>query len=281
MFYFSYTLMVKKMNLFLKGFIIGIAKIIPGVSGAMIAVMFGIYDRLINSITNFFDDKKENFKFLLIVGSGIFLSIVSCSGLIRYFINNYYLVTMMLFIGLIVGGTYNYSRNIDYSFKNIIIIILVILLVVGISVFKIDGNYIIDGSFNDYLMFFIGGVIEIFSSIVPGISGTALFMLIGMYDNILMLFSNVLNFSYVIDNIMIYISYGLGMMISFIIFSIGINYLLKKYRRLFDTIILGLSISSIILLIIMAFSKNFRLVDLVVGIILFIVGVIVSYLFDR
>ena len=128
MFYFSYNLLVNNMNLFLKGFIIGIAKIIPGVSGAMIAVTFGIYDRLINAITNFFDDKKENFKFLLIVGSGIFLSIVSCSSIIRYFILNYYLIVMMLFIGLVVGGTYNYSKNIDYSFKNIIIIFSVVLL---------------------------------------------------------------------------------------------------------------------------------------------------------
>lgn len=273
--------MVNKMNLFLKGFIIGIAKIIPGVSGAMIAVTFGIYDRLINAITNFFDNKKDNIKFLLVVGSGIFLSIVTCSGIIRYFINNYYLITMMLFIGLIVGGSYNYSKNIDYNVKNIMIIFGVVLLVVGISVFKLDGNYIIDGSINDYIMFFIGGIIEIFSSIVPGISGTALFMLIGMYDNILMLFSNVLNLSYVIDNIMIYISYGLGMMISFIVFSIGISYLLKKYRKLFDTIIFGLSISSIILLFIMAFSKSNRLIDFMIGMVLFIIGVIISYLFDR
>ena len=269
------------MNLFLKGFIIGIAKIIPGVSGAMIAVTFGIYDRLINAITNFFDDKNGNFKFLLLVGSGIFLSIVSCSSIIRYLIGNYYLIMMMLFIGLIVGGSYNYSKNIDYNVKNIMIIFSVVLLVVGVSIFKIDGNYIMDGSINDYLMFFNGGVIEIFSSIVPGISGTALFMLIGMYDNILMLFSNVLDLSYVIDNVMIYISYGIGMMISFIIFSIGINYLLKKYRKLFDTIIFGLSLSSIILLIIMAFSKSYRIIDFVIGMVLFIIGVIVSYLFDR
>ena len=99
------------MKLFIKGFIIGIAKIIPGVSGAMIAVSFNIYDKLINSITNFFDDKKNNLKFLIIVGSGILLSIVLCSNMIRYFINNYYLITMMFFISLIVGGTFNFSKN--------------------------------------------------------------------------------------------------------------------------------------------------------------------------
>ena len=263
------------------GFVIGIAKIIPGVSGAMIAVSFSIYDKLINAVTNFFDDKRNNFKFLLLVGSGILLSIVFFSNIIRYLIGNYYLVMMMLFIGLIVGGTYNFARNIEYNTKNIIVILLVILLVLSVSIFNIDNSYQMKGNYLDYGMFFIGGVIEIFSSIVPGISGTALFMLLGMYDNILMLFSNIFNLSFVIDNIMIYISYGIGMMISFIVCAIGISYLLKKYRKLFDTIVLGLSISSIILLVIMAFSNGFRLLDFVIGIVLFFVGVLISYLFDK
>jgi len=269
------------MNLFLKGFIIGIAKIIPGVSGAMIAVSFGIYDKLINAVTNFFDDKKNNFKFLLIVGSGILLSIVTFSNIVRYFIGNYYLITMMLFIGLIVGGTYNFSKNIEYSIKNIMVIILITFGVLFISLFNINNTYTIQGNYLDYVMFFIGGIIEIFSSIVPGISGTALLMLIGIYDNILMLFSNIFNLTFVIDNIILYISYGMGMMISFIVCAIGISYLLKKYRKLFDTIILGLSISSIILLIIMAFSNSFRFLDLIIGIVLFFVGILISYLFDK
>lgn len=269
------------MNLFLKGFIIGIAKIIPGVSGAMIAVSFSIYDKLINAVTHFFDDKKNNFKFLLVLGSGMLLAIMFFSNIIRYFIDTYYLITMMLFIGLIVGGTYNFSKNIKYNFRNNIIIILVVVLIVGISVFNVNNNYTLDGSFLDYVMFFIGGVIEIFSSIVPGISGTALLMLIGIYDNILMLFSNLFNLSFVFNNIILYISYGMGMFVSFIICSLIISYLLKKYRNSFDTVIFGLSLSSILLLIIMAFNSTYRFIDIVIGIILFLVGIIISYLFDK
>ncbi|MBQ2872834.1 MAG: DUF368 domain-containing protein [Bacilli bacterium] len=269
------------MSLFFKGFIIGIAKIIPGVSGAMIAVSFNVYDKLINAVTNFFDDKKNNLKFLLMVGMGILLSIVFFSNIIRYFIGNYYLITMMLFIGLIVGGTYNFSKNIEFNVKNILIIILIIGLMLFISLFNINNNYQMQGNYIDYVMFFIGGMIEIFSSIVPGISGTALFMLLGIYDNILILFSNIFNISFVIDNIMIYISYGIGMMLSFIICTLVISYLLKKYRNLFDTIILGLSISSILLLIIMTFGNSFTIIHLIIGIILFFVGVVISYLFDK
>jgi len=269
------------MDLFLKGFIIGIAKVIPGLSGAMLAVSFSIYDRLINSITSFFDNKKENFKFLLLVGSGILLAIVFFSKVIRYFIGCYYIETMMLFIGLIVGGTYSYSKNIDLNIKNIIIVLLVILFVMLISFGNVSSNYVMNGSFLDYIMFFIGGIVEIFSSIVPGISGTALFMLMGMYDNILMLFSNMLDLSYVFENIMLYISYGIGMFLSFIVCSLIISYLLKRYRNLFDTIVLGLSISSIILLIMMAFRSSFVFIDLVIGIVLFFIGIVISYLLDK
>lgn len=269
------------MGLFLKGLIIGIAKIIPGVSGAMLAVSFSVYDRLIDAITHFFDNKKENFRFLLILGSGIILSIVFFSNVVRFFINEYYLVTMMFFIGLIVGGTSNFSRNVEYNIKNIIIIILVVLLIVGISVFNVNNSYVIKNNCLDNIMFFIGGILEIFSSMVPGISGTALFMLLGIYDNILMLFGNVFNLSFVMDNIMLYISYGIGMSLSFIVCSLVISYLLKRYRSLFDTIVLGLSISSIILLIMMAFKSVFGFIDLVIGIFLFFVGIVISYLLDR
>ena len=270
------------MSLFLKGFIIGIAKVIPGVSGAILAVSFGIYDRLINSITNFFDNKKDNFKFLLVVGSGMLLSIVFFSKIIRYLINSYYIEMMMLFIGLIVGGTLNYSKNVEFSGRNILINILVILFMLIISFGSVSiNNYVISGNFLDYIMFFIGGTIEIFTSIVPGISGTALYMLMGMYDNILMLFSNALNISFVIDNILLYISFGIGMMISFIVFSILISYLIKKYRNLFDTIVFSLSISSIILLFGMIFNGHFNFISMLIGIILFFIGLVISYLFEK
>lgn len=265
------------MNLFIKGFLIGIAKIIPGVSGAMMAVSFNIYDKLINCITHFFDDSKNNLKFLLVFGSGVLLSIVCCSNLVRYFLNNYYLMTMMLFIGFIIGGTFNFSKNVENNKKNVIIVLLVVILVTSISLFNINNNYIVKGILLDYLIFFIGGVVEIFSSIVPGISGTALFMLMGIYDNILMLFGNVININFVFDNIMFYISYGLGMGISFIVFSLLISYLLKKYRNIFDTIVLGLCISSILLLLIMTFKSSFLFFDLLVGIVLCFLGIFISY----
>ena len=84
------------MELLIKGFIVGIAKVIPGVSGAMIAVSFSLYDKLIEAITNFFNKPKENFKFLFLFGVGVLLAIVFFSNVISYFITNIFTLIIYL-----------------------------------------------------------------------------------------------------------------------------------------------------------------------------------------
>ena len=98
--------------LFIKGLIIGIGKIIPGVSGLVIAISFGLYEKGIDAINNYFGNVKENTKFLLVLGSGILLSIILMSNLIKILLNKYYFLTMLLFIGLISGGIPSlFSKN--------------------------------------------------------------------------------------------------------------------------------------------------------------------------
>ena len=281
MFFFSYYLIGDKMLLFLKGFIIGIGKIIPGVSGAMLAINFNIYERALDAITNFSSNWKENLKFLLIFISGVLLAIVVCSGIVLYLIENYFFLTMMFFIGLILGGTYNFSHEIKYNYKNIIIIILIVILLSIISFGNFSNNYQLQGNFIDNIVFFIGGIIEIFSSIVPGISGTAIFMLMGIYNNILTMMSSIFNIPYVIDNINIYISYGFGMFISFIINSYLISYLIKRYKNTTYSVILGLCISSIILLLFLTFKYSFSILEFILGIMLLVVGILSSCILDK
>lgn len=266
------------MSLLIKSFIIGIAKVIPGVSGAMIAISFSLYDRLIDSVVNFFDDPKENFKFLFIFIFGIFLSIVCFSNVISYFIGNYYIMTMMFFIGLITSSTYVYSLRIDYSFFKVLMIFFIMFLLMYLSFCGDSSVYILTGGIKDYFMYFLCGVVEIFSSIVPGISGTAILMIMGMYEHTLILFSNVFDIGYVASNLFFYLSYGLGIVLSFIVFSLGISYIIKKHRNLFDVIVLGLSIGSIFLLILMTFKNGFLIMDMIMGIILFFLGILISFL---
>ena len=148
----------------------------------MLAINFNVYEMAIEAVSNFFYDWKNNLKFLLLLGSGIFISIVLCSNIVIYFLSNYMFVTLMLFIGLIMGGTYNFSRKIVYNKKSIFLIFLIMVLFLLISLGNTNYKYVLSYKFMDNIMFFLGGIIEIVASIVPGISGTALLMVMGIYD---------------------------------------------------------------------------------------------------
>ena len=278
---FSYVYIGDVMILFIKGFIIGIGKIIPGVSGALLAINFKVYERAIEAVVNFFDDWKKNLLFITKLGSGIILSIVLCSNGIMYLLNNYRFITMMFFVGLICGGTYNYATGIKCNYSDVLFMILFIVMLFIISYGNIFNSYEITHEFMDNVVFFIGGVIEVMSSIIPGISGTAVHLILGIYDSILMIISKIFDFQYVIMNINLYISYGIGMMVSFIICMIGINYLLKRYPVIFSKIILGLCIYSILMLVIFTFSLKITILNFVLGIMLLIVGLLIGCLLDK
>ena len=105
---------------FLKGIIIGVAKIIPGLSGAVLMISFNLYDKAICAITNFFDDVKGNFLFLFNLGLGIGLGIVGFSRVLSYFIVNYYVVLSIIegvLLSIIVKNYVN-KRFQDKYFKS-------------------------------------------------------------------------------------------------------------------------------------------------------------------
>ena len=85
---------------FFKGFIIGIGKIIPGVSGAMLAAIMGVYDKALYYICNFRKNIKESIKYLSPIAVGILLSIILFSKVISICLDKYYVITMFFFIGL-------------------------------------------------------------------------------------------------------------------------------------------------------------------------------------
>lgn len=266
--------------LFIKGLIIGIGKVMPGVSGALLAINFKVYDRLVESLVNFFSDWKKNLRFLLELGLGIIIAIILFSNGIRYLLNNYNFLMMMLFMGLIGGGSYNYIRSVNYEKKEYKYILFIIGVLIGISFIGKGDNYVISNSFKDNIVFFLGGVIEVFTSIIPGISGTAIMMIMGIYDMVLMIVGRIYDFSYVISNINIYISYGLGIIISFILGTLLINYLLKKKKRLMEIMISSFSIYSILMMGVMTFSKRASVIEIILGIMLMVVGTVIGFIMD-
>jgi len=269
--------MIKYIKYMFMGIIIGVAKIIPGVSGAVIAISFGVYDLGIDAITHFFHNKKRNFLFLTSLGLGIFIGIILFSNIVKYLIDNYYLMVMLLFTGLILGGTINISKNIKKDKVCYIVMTLSLIIIVLLGVNNIDNSYVIKSNFSDYIVYFGSGFVEAIGTVVPGISSTALLMIIGIYDIFISSIADI----YSISNVMFLLPFSLGLGLGIIIVAYIMDYLFKKYKDKMFAFIIGISFGSVVLMLFKSFINGFIIYHLIIGIMLFIIGFLVCYFFDK
>lgn len=255
--------------LIMKGMIIGIGKIIPGVSGSLLAISLGVYEKAIDSLININKDSK-NIVFLGKIGIGILISIIFFSKIILYFLNNYYLYTMIFFIGLMMGNIPSSIKIVKQAKKkDIIYLLLSLLLVYIIYKFKSPIVYSPNISFNNFVIIFMLGVIDAITMIVPGISGTALFMMLNCYHFIMDLFSNLFS------RIYFTVTFGIGVIIGILITGYIMNKLLTKHKEKVHLVILGFTISSLIVLLIpiIKMINPFNVIPLAI---LLILGFIIS-----
>lgn len=273
--------MKDKLILIIKGMIIGIGQIIPGVSGGMLAITLGLYEKGINAISNLFSDLKGNIKFLIFVGIGILISVITFSKIIKYSLLNFYLPTMLLFIGLIIGGVPSLFKKIksfgDASKNNFTLTTIVFILIFLLSFLNFNNNInFININILTCISFFFVGIIYAATMVIPGISGTAIMMLIGYYGIVIDIISNLSNFHKTLSNIGIVLPFALGLLFGIIFVSKLMNYLLKKYEVKTYYSILGLVLSSIVVMFLQTFRNIYSIPNIIFGIILFFIGYNIS-----
>lgn len=260
------------MKNFIKGFIVGIGKIIPGVSGAIIAISMGIYDKSIEYICNFKNNIKESIKYLFPIGIGIILSIICFSKIISFCLDKFYLITMLFFVGLIIGGVPTVVRKI-YK-RDFFIVIVSFVFFFLISIGNSANVYVVTNTFFDYVMFFLSGIIEAIGTVVPGISSTALLMIVGTYNDVINAIGN-------LDNFRILIPFVIGLLFGLIMIVKIVYVLLSKCENKVYAFSLGVLLSSIILLIIRTFKYSVSFIYLVIGIIFMIIGIFIGNVMDE
>ena len=135
---------MKYLMLMCKGFIIGVAKIIPGVSGAIIAISFGVYERLVKIMSKPLQINFDDLKFLasLLIGAALGIGIL-CKG-VKWCLDAYYLPTMLLFAGLIFGGMPEIVKKIKHNDLNwkmtLVFIVCFVLTYYLITIKAVDSN---------------------------------------------------------------------------------------------------------------------------------------------
>ena len=122
------------------GFIIGLGKIIPGVSGSVLAITLGVYERLIKAINNIFKD-INNIYYLSKIGIGIIISIVFFSRIITYLLSNYYTYTIFVFVGLILGSMKEITINTKLKYWYLTLLSFFIIVLFGLISINNGTNY--------------------------------------------------------------------------------------------------------------------------------------------
>ena len=224
-------------ELIIKGFIVGIAFIIPGVSGGTLAIYLGIYQKLLNSIANIFKDFKKSMAFLIPFGIGVIVSVLTLAKIFGLLIEWNSFIVLMFFIGLLLGGIKDiyqkaHVKGFEFSAYASGLIAFLLLMVVIIVKQSSETNTMgyFDMNVTSYFLLVGLGMISASTMIVPGISGSAVLMVLGFYTAIVTnVIGNLFDFSHLGYNLQVLILFLVGVAIGIIIFSRIISYFLKRY----------------------------------------------------
>ena len=174
----------------LQGMVVGIANIIPGVSGGTMMVAMGLYDHLIHAITHLKSEFKKSMKLLIPIFLGAGIAIVVLSRLFEYLLEVYPIPTNFAFCGLIAGSLpfiFKKVKGHSVTVGKIIPFLIFFGIVITMALLGETNGAAADVSFGvvNVIKLFLVGVVAAATMVVPGVSGSMMLMLLGYYDTIL------------------------------------------------------------------------------------------------
>lgn len=271
----------------LKGVVIGISNIIPGVSGGTMAVSMGIYDKLIHCVTHIFKEFKKSVLFLLPLVIGMAIAIIGSAFGLEYLFENYPIQTNLLFIGLILGGLPAITKKIkgnSIRIGHILAFLVFFAFVVGLAAFgDVEGaSADMTLNFKNVIIFFFVGVIASATMVVPGVSGSMILLLIGYYNPIL---STVTDFiraliSFDIGALLttcgILVPFGIGVVLGIFFIAKLIEIIFEKFPLYAYWAIIGLIIASPVAILLMSSFPAITVLHVVTGAVALVAGFFVA-----
>ena len=274
------------MNMFkniIKGMMIGIANIMPGVSGGTLAVSMGIYDKLIHCITHILSEFKESMKFLLPIFAGAGIALVAITFVIEALFQYYPIPTNLLFIGLIVGGlppVVTKVKSHKLSFGHILAGLLFFALVVGMAMMGDNGNRQVTLNLGivPMIKLVLVGIIAAATMIIPGVSGSMVLLILGYYEPIIQQITAfctaviTLDMAGILHGIAILLPFGSGVLIGILGIAKIIEIIFEKYPVYAYCAIIGLIAASPIAILVCSNFAGFSVSVLLISIVTFAAG---------
>lgn len=278
---------MNKIKDILRGVMIGISNIIPGVSGGTMMVSMGIYDKIISSITSLPKHFIRSFKTLLPYGIGMVIGIVGLSFFIEQLFTGFPLETAMAFVGLIFGGIPMIMKKVktkQRDFVGIMLLLLFFALILGMGF--LGDNHInrsIELNFTQGVIIFLVGIIAAATMVIPGVSGSMILLLLGYYNPILSLVNQTVkamisfDIQLIIQNGLMLAPFAIGVIIGIFAVAKLIEYLLSKFEQRTYYAILGLIIASPFVVLKEIGISTIQVSSVLIGVITFTIGFIMAY----
>lgn len=271
--------------LFIKGFILGVANVIPGVSGGTLAVSLGLYERVLECVTTLFKKFKENLTFIMPIALGIGVAILSTSKLVTYALTNFKAQTIFLFVGLIFGGISLIMKKVkgQKSFFNICVLCIVFIFVLGLNFVKTDTFSISFTNMKliDYVLLALVGFIASSAMVIPGISGSFVLIVFGYYEKIMATISHLTTFKNIGQDLIILTVFGIGVLLGILFMAKLITKLIEKNEVRTYFAIMGFVLSSIVVLLIEIGNFKFNFTNIATSILAFLWGYLLSRAIDK
>ncbi|MBQ6961126.1 MAG: DUF368 domain-containing protein [Clostridia bacterium] len=280
-------------NQLLRGVVIGVANIIPGVSGGTMMVSMGIYDTLIHCITHLFKEFKKSIKTLLPYAVGMLVGIVALASVINWGLENHPLPTNTLFIGLILGGLGPLLKKVDTKKINaaaVAAFIALFALIIWLGIQRkdsIQNAESIDMNVLQMLIMVFIGMIASATMIIPGVSGSLVLMLLGYYKPVVNALSTLkdglfsMDFSIMGQPVLMLLPFLLGIVLG--IFGVAklIEWLTAHYPTPTYCGVLGLVVASPISLLIQTDMSGVSVLTVIISIVTMAAGFAGAYLLAK
>lgn len=236
---------------FLKGLAMGAANVIPGVSGGTIALITGIFERIIHAIKNTFSIQAfkllftgkfakwvvyTDLGFVIALGLGIFTAIVSIARLLEYLFAHYPVYVWAFFFGLVFASVWFVARTVK-KWSPVVIVFFIIGTAIAVSMALLKPM----GENRDVFYLLICGTIAACSMILPGLSGSFVLVLMGNYELVMIHAVNEADMSVLIPVI---IGAGAGLLV----FSYILAWIFKKFRDQTISVLSGFMFGSLMII---------------------------------
>lgn len=276
--------MLKK---FLQGIVIGVANIIPGVSGGTMMVAMGIYDKLIHSITHLRKEFKESLRFLIPIFVGVGAALVIVARILEFCFEMFPIQTNLLFCGLIVGSlpficTHVKGKKVTPGMM--VSFLVFFAVVVAMALMGETEGAAADVSFSlmNVIKLFGVGIVAAATMVVPGVSGSMMLMILGYYNTILECINDTVDaltafdMGRIMDNMLVLIPFGIGVVIGIFLIAKIIEFIFERAETHAYWAIVGLIVASPIAILWKTDWSGFSIVAILTGAVTFAIGWIVA-----